>query len=118
MLPITLAVLYFLLKMKIERISAKLIAWRAKEELYLDRIKSRSGSFAHDLKGQLVAWFPDNKDVVSSVALEIFAFSVTNCISPEIIWIPRDLDTELGGLSEYNHSNFDDDPLNYLTLVY
>lgn len=103
--------------MKIERISAKLIAWRAKEELYLDRIKSRSGSFAHDLKGQLVAWFPDNKDV-SSVALEIFALSVTNCISPEIIWIPRDLDTELGGLSEYNHSNFDDDPLNSLTQVY
>ena len=58
-------------------------------------------SLAHDLKGHKVAWFTDNENVVTivsggsrvkelqSLALEIFALCVTNCISLEMKWMPR-----------------------------
>ena len=69
-----------------------------------------------------MAWFTDNQNVVSivsggsrvkelqSLALEIFELCVTNCISLEMKWIPRDLNTKADCLSRI--IDFDDYTLN------
>ena len=79
-------------------------------------------SLAHDLKGHQVACFTDNQNVVSvvsggsrvkvlqSLALEMFALCVTNCILLEMKWIPRDLNAKAVCLSKI--IDFDDYALN------
>ena len=69
-----------------------------------------------------MAWFTDNQNVVSvvsggsrvkglqSLALEIFKLCVTNCISLEMKWVPRDLNTKADCLSRI--TDFDDCALN------
>ena len=69
-------------------------------------------SLAHDLKGHQVACFADNQNVLSvlsggsrvkelqSLALEMFALCVTNCILLEMKWIPRDLNAKADCLSK------------------
>lgn len=84
----------------------------------LKAVQLAISSFAHDLKGQQVAWFTDNQNVVSivsggsrvvqlqSLALEIFASCATNSISRETKWISRDLNKVADCLSRI--IDFDD----------
>ena len=96
---------------------AKSSTWRELKAVHL-----AIESFIYDLKGQQVAWFTDNQNVVSIVhsgsrveelqclALDIFTMCVTNSISLEMKWIPRNLNTEADCLSRI--IDFDDYSLN------